>query len=45
MSGVIPVNLSAVQTLRSDVELADVIAQIADKENPGWDLPEEEEEE
>lgn len=44
MSGVIPVNLSAVQTLRSDVELADVIAQIADKENPGWDQPEEEEE-
>lgn len=43
MSGVLPVNLSAVQTLRS-VELADVIAQIADKENPGWDIPEEEEE-
>lgn len=42
MSGVIPVNLMAVQTLRQ-VELADVIAQIADKENPGWDVPEEEE--
>ncbi len=27
MSRVIPVNLSAVQTLRSDVELADVIAR------------------
>lgn len=43
MSGVLPVNLTAVQTLM-DLDLTNVIAQIADKENPGWDLPEEEEE-
>lgn len=44
MSGVVPVNLTAVQTL-PDLDLTKVIAQIADKENPGWDAPEEEEEE
>lgn len=43
MSGVLPVNLTAVQTL-TDLDLINVIAQIADKENPGWDIPEEEEE-
>lgn len=43
MSGVIPVNLTAVQTLL-DLDLTKVIAQIADKENPGWDIPETEEE-
>lgn len=43
MSGVIPINLTAVQTL-TDVDLTRVIAKIADKENPGWNIPEEEEE-
>lgn len=43
MSGVIPINLTAVQTL-TDVDLIRVISQIADKENPGWNIPEEEEE-
>ncbi len=43
MSGVTPINLKAVQTL-TDVDMIHLIAQIADKENPGWDLPEEEEE-
>lgn len=41
MSGVLPVNLTAVQTLM-DLDLTKVIAQIADKENPGWDIPKEE---
>lgn len=43
MSGVLPVNLTAVKTLMN-LDLTNVIAQIADKENPGWDIPEEEEE-
>jgi len=43
MSKAVPINLTAIQSLRN-VDLPYVISQIADKENPGWDIPEEEKE-
>lgn len=41
-NGVIPVNLEAVKTM-TELDLANVIAQLADRENPGWNRPQEEE--